>query len=285
MTIINIKMHLSFSIATSEECFKRKKKKLCVLWLVITTNLFYSDIIKRKYMQNFPITKGSYYWWDLFHLVHVWRKFAFSCQPGVPKNPWEMPTKWQRTKEGWLLYLFLERLESLLLSTAQRRALGCHFLGLEASFCAHTSVPPQSWELFLLPLFLYKTLFLLWQYMYQLPWDPSASQRSQERILLTAQLGSRKLCVLYCAWLNPAGNCSTVKYTFALRIELQGNSTAVLIAITYWGFPKISLPCVSQSISVHFPKAREVARVLWQSPAGPGTGNSWPRHFHSSAPI
>lgn len=109
MTIINIKMHLSFSIAMSEEYFKRKKKKLCILWLVITTNLFYSDIIKRKYMQNFPITKGSYYWWDLFHLVHVWRKFAFSCQPGVPKKPWEMPTKWQRTKEGWLLSFFFWR--------------------------------------------------------------------------------------------------------------------------------------------------------------------------------
>lgn len=201
-----------------------------------------------------------------------------------------MPTKWQGTKEDWLLPFFSGETgkSPSVNSPGESSRMPPPWeedVGLETSFPVHSRVPPQSWELFFLPLVLYKTLFLPWWYLYQLLWEPSTLQRIHKRIVLIAQLGSRKPYLLYCAWLNPAGNCSTIKYIFALRTELWGNSAAVLIAITYWGFPKISLACASRSISVHFPKVREVARVPWQIPAGPGMGNSWPQHFHSSTPI
>lgn len=97
---------------------------------------------------------------------------------------------------------------------------------LETSFPVHSGVPPQSWELGLLPSVLYKTLFLPWWYLYHLLEEPSAFQRTHKRILPIAQLGSRKPYLLYWACLNPAGSCSTIKYIFALRTELRGNSTA-----------------------------------------------------------
>lgn len=123
-----------------------------------------------------------------------------------------MPIKWAINNTGYCL--FPEEAGNSPFVQAQGRALGCHLLGGKMwgwrglSPCIEVS-HLRAEDYFLLPLVFCKTLFL--RMMVAVP-ATSGLKKSHKRILLIAQLGSRKLYPLYCAWLNPAGNCDTIKY-------------------------------------------------------------------------